>query len=201
MCFYRNNIQHLLLLSGMYLLLVHRLEKPRAQTINNTIRTLYPFFQSELFLPWSESQLTPVLKKTRETLIASNLLQVTEEDSWSLTSNPLSHTLLLTVEPLILRYYIILRVLSRYQEISQDDLIHTSTAIADKLHDEYGYNTPEYMDENVQHNFINQLIASELVNYADDRLSANTGTPVILKQIEKILRPHLISLIDQKLIR
>lgn len=201
MCFYRNNIQHLLLLSGMYLLLVHRLEKPRAQSINNTIRALYPFFQSELFLPWSESQLTPVLKKTRETLIERNLLQVTEEDKWSLTSNPLCHTLLLTIEPLVLRYYIILRTLSRYQEISQDDLIHTSTSIADKLHDEYGYNTPEYMDENVQHNFINQLMATELVNYADERLSANAGTPVILKQIEKILRPHLISMIDQKLIR
>ncbi|MGH1429666.1 MAG: glycerol-3-phosphate 1-O-acyltransferase PlsB [Neptuniibacter sp.] len=200
MCFYRNNIQHLFLLPGMYLLLVHRLEKPRAQNINNAIRTLYPFFQSELFLPWSADELTPVLKKTREVLFDNNLLQPSEDDNWILSSNPLAHTLLLSVEPLVLRYYIVLRVLSRYQVISNEDLVLTTKSIAKSLHQEYGYSTPEYRDEKVLQNFIDQLENQDLLNRAGTRLSVNADTSGILKKTENVLRPHLTSLIDQKLV-
>ncbi|MGH1461337.1 MAG: glycerol-3-phosphate 1-O-acyltransferase PlsB [Neptuniibacter sp.] len=200
MCFYRNNIQHLILLSGMYLLLVHRLPNPNAQIINRTIRTLYPFFQSELYLPWGEDELTAALKKTRETLFQNNLLQNGPSETWSLTTKPLCHTLMLSVEPLVLRYYIVLRVISRYQEISNVDLLVSTQKIAEHIHKEYGYSTPEYKDERVLQLFINQLETRNLLCRDQDRLMANLDTQVILEKTEKILRPHLTSLIDQQLL-
>jgi len=199
MCFYRNNIQHLLLLPGMYLLLVHRLDKPSAQTINRTIRALYPFLQSELFLPWSEQELTPILKHTREVLFENNLLQSSAENHWRLTSNPLNQTLMLTVEPLVLRYYIVLRVLSRYHEIGYEDLVLLAESIAETAHQEYGYTTPEYMDQNVLKSFVEQLQLHGLLTEINNRFSSEIDSAEIFKSIEKILRPHLVKLIDQQL--
>lgn len=198
MSFYRNNIQHLLALPGLYLLIIRRVDKARAQTINKTIRALYPFLQAELFLPWHEDELTPILKKHRETLLSHNLLQ-SDNDTWSLTSHPLCNTLLLSVEPIILRYYIVLGLLSQYEEISNDDLISTSQKIAKKIHTEYGYNPPEYGDRHVLHAFIKELAYKQQIHSKDGRWQANLDAEETLTQIRKILRPHMVSLIDHQL--
>ncbi len=71
---------------------------------------------------------------------------------------------------------------------------------AEHIHKEYGYSTPEYKDERVLQLFINQLETRNLLCRDQDRLMANLDTQVILEKTEKILRPHLTSLIDQQLL-
>ncbi|WP_415890530.1 glycerol-3-phosphate 1-O-acyltransferase PlsB [Neptuniibacter sp. SY11_33] len=197
--FYRNNIQHMLVLPSMYLLLAHRLESPRAQNINRTIRMLYPFLQAELFLPYKMEELTDQLKQIRDVLLEQNLLEESEPQVWKTTSNALVNTLILNAEPILLRYYILLRVLTRYEEISRDDLIHSSQQIAEKIHLEYGYSTPEYKDEQVLKSFIKQLRNLDFIREENARISANFDSESLFKQANKILRPHMISLIDHKL--
>lgn len=199
MSLYRNNIQHLLILPAMYLLLAHRFKEAKAQSINRTVRLIYPFIQSELFLPWKSEELTSILKQIREKLIDQNLLQSGPNQSWQTTANPLVNTLILTAEPILLRYYIVLRVLERYQEISKTDLIETSQRIADEIHLEFGYSTPEYKDQNVLDSFIKQMRNMDLLRDHEGRLSHNFETKTLFTQAGLILRPHLISLIDKKL--
>jgi len=199
MCFYRNNIQHMLVLAGMYLLLAHRSENPRAQNINRTMRMVYPFLKAELFLPHHEDDLTAVLKQIRDILLEHNLLEESAPQTWTTTANPLVNTLILTVEPILLRYYILLRVLTRFDEISYEDLIHSSQTIAEKIHMEYGYSTPEYKDEQVLKSFVKQLRNLGFIREMDGRVSANFDSESLFKQASKILRPHMISLINQQL--
>ncbi|WP_286237188.1 glycerol-3-phosphate 1-O-acyltransferase PlsB [Neptuniibacter halophilus] len=197
--FYRNNIQHLLVLPGLYLLLAHRLEKGPTQAINRTIRMVYPFLEAELFLPYSIDQLTIELRRMRQVLLEQNLLEPRGPQGWKTTNNPLVNTLILTVEPILLRYYIVLRVLQRYTQISREDLIHSSQQIAEQIHLEYGYSTPEYKDQRVLDSFIRQLRTMELINEQEGRLLLNFDPAILFRQAGKILRPHMISLIDSKL--
>ena len=199
MCVYRNNIQHMLILPCMYLLLAHRLPNAKAQNINRTIRMIYPFIQSELFLGWKEGQLTEVLRATREALLAQNLLEDNGSNGWKTTSNALVNTLILTAEPILLRYYIVLRVLARYNEISHDDLIEISQNIAEHIHKEYGYSTPEYKDRRVLESFIEQLSELEYIKKDERRLTCSFDANSLFAQATKILKPHMISLVDSKL--
>ncbi|MAY41594.1 MULTISPECIES: glycerol-3-phosphate 1-O-acyltransferase PlsB [unclassified Neptuniibacter] len=199
LCFYRNNIQHLLILPSMYLLLVHRLENTNAQVINRTIRMIYPFIQAELFLNWNIEDLTKTLRSMRATLLEHNLLEASAENSWKTTTNPLVNTLILTAEPILLRYYIVIRTLSRYKQMSRSDLIETSQNIAEHIHSEYGYSTPEYKDNRVLESFIKQLQTMDFLTGEEDRLKCNFDTDILFLQANKILRPHMISIIDAKL--
>lgn len=199
LCFYRNNIQHILILPSMYLLLAHRLESGKALSINRTIKMIYPFIQAELFLQWELSDLTDLLKQIRTVLVEQNLLESNAEGDWKTTSNPLVNTLILTAEPILLRYYIVLRTLARYNEISAEDLIESSQKIAELIHKEYGYSTPEYKDKRVLESFIEQLHALDFLTEVDGRLSSNFDTSALFTQAKKILKPHMISLVDAKL--
>lgn len=199
LCFYRNNIQHLLVLPAMYLLLIHRLENTNAQKINRIIRMIYPFIQAELFLHWDIEELTKTLRSMRTTLLEHNLLESTDNQSWKTTANPLVNTLILTAEPILLRYYIVLRTLSRYKQMSRNDLIQASQDIAEHIHCEYGYSTPEYKDSRVLQSFIEQLKTMEFLIEEDSRLECNFDTEALFLQASKILRPHMISIVDSKL--
>ncbi len=197
--FYRNNIQHMLVLPALTLFLSHRLQKPHTQTLNRTIRMIYPFLKTELFLPYSEKELTVVLRDIREQLLEHNLLEQPKNNHWQVSSNALVNTLILTVEPLLLRYYIVLRALHRHEEISRGDLIEISQKIAEEIHQEYGYTTPDYKDQRVLKAFIDQLQAQGLVETRSQRLRLCTDTDSLFKQADKILRPHMLSLIETKL--
>ncbi|EAR60987.1 glycerol-3-phosphate 1-O-acyltransferase PlsB [Neptuniibacter caesariensis] len=199
MSFYRNNIHHLLILSGLYLLLAHRLENPKTQVINRIIRSLYPFIQAELFLPHKVDELTDHLRHIRNILVEQNLLEESSTQSWEITANPLVNTLILTIEPILLRYYIVLKVLARYEQISSDDLIHTSQSIAERIHKEFGYSTPDYKDERILRAFAKQLLELNFAKKEDDRLMRNFDHDSLFRQASQILRPHMISLVDKQL--
>ncbi|WP_299180672.1 glycerol-3-phosphate 1-O-acyltransferase PlsB [uncultured Neptuniibacter sp.] len=201
LCFYRNNIQHMLILPAMYLLLAHRLESKKTQTINRNLRLIYPFLKAELFLPYQESSLTENLRHIRESLVSHNLLESTGSQSWKTTNNRLVNTLIMTAEPILLRYYIVLRVLARHEEVGQNDLIAISQQLAEQIHREYGYSTPEYKDERVLDSFITQLETLGFIHSIDKRIHCSFDYTAMFKQAEKILRPHMITLIDQKLQR
>ena len=109
------------------------------------------------------------------------------------------NTLILTAEPILLRYYIVIRTLSRYKQMSRNDLIETSQTIAEHIHSEYGYSTPEYKDSRVLESFIKQLQTMDLLTGEEDRLECNFDTDILFLQANKILRPHMISIVDAKL--
>lgn len=198
--FYRNNIQHLLVLPGLYLLMARRLGSTRSQTISRMIRELYPILDAELTLPWTTETLTRNLRMMRDQLLSQGLL-INKQGCWQAPDSAFSQHLMLTAEPLLLRYYLTIRVLDRYKEIGKTDLLNESIRLAEKLHQAYGYDAPEYADKRVFQSFIQTGIEAGLFRAQSDgehvRLTENPAP--LLKLARRILSPHLIVAIDQRL--
>lgn len=199
LCFYRNNIQHILILPALTLLLAYRSPNPSVQRMNRMIRTLYPFLQAELFLPTSEGKLTPALKKIREALITQGLLEDNGNHYSPLLQHSLTATLMLTAESVVLRYYIVIRALFHFKELTEEDLTDTYLDITGKIHLQYGYISSEYSDKTVLLTFLTQLEKQELLTKRENRLTLNFNTDSLFKESQHILRASLTELIDQQL--
>jgi len=198
--FYRNNIQHLLVLPGLYLLMARRLGATRSQTISRMMRELYPILDAELTLPWTPETLTRNLRSMRDHLLSQGLL-VNEHGRWQAPDTALSQHLMLTAEPVLLRYYLTIRIIDRYGEISKTDLLNESVRLAEKLHQTYGYDAPEYADKRVFQSFIQTGIEAGLFQSQPhgEHLQLTEDPTPLLKLARRILSPHLIVAIDQRL--
>ena len=196
--FYRNMISHLVALPGLYLLAARRLGGCRSQTISRLISQLYPTLDAELTLPWQADQLTPVLRDIRDSLTDTGLLTQSEQSFYA-TESATSQLLQLSTEPLLLRYYLVLRVVDRYQQISQEDLLSQSSRLAKQLHRSYGFQSQEYADKRVFSSFIEQALRNGLLQEEKGRLMLVEDPQPLFKLARRILRPHLIVMVDQKL--
>lgn len=196
--FYRNMISHLVALPGLYLLAARRLGGCRSQTISRLISQLYPTLDAELTLPWQANQLTPVLRDIRDSLTETGLLTQSEQRFYA-TESVTCQLLQLSTEPLLLRYYLVLRVMDRYQQISQDDLLSQSCRLAKQIHRSYGFQSQEYADKQVFSGFIEQALRNGLLKEEKGRLMLAEDPQPLLKLARRILRPHLIVMVDQKL--
>ena len=199
LCFYRNNIQPILILPALTLLLAYRLPNTSVQRMNKIMRTLYPFLQAELFLPISDNKLTPVLKKIREALILQGLLERNGNHYSSRLKHSLIATLALTGESVVLRYYIVIRTLFHYKELTEEDLLDTYRDITGKLHHQFGYVSSDYSDKTVLMTFISQLGKQELIVKRNNRFSLNFNSESLFKESQYVLRASLTELIDQHL--
>ena len=196
--FYRNTILHLLALPGLYLLMVRRLEGSRSQLISRLLSQLYPVLDAELTLPWHRDNLTKTLRSVRD-ILHDNALLINQQQHWHAPESSIGQMLQMTAEPILLRYYLVLRIVDRYQQISQDDLISQSARLATMIHRTYGFQSREYADKRVLKSFIEQALAHDLIGSTEGRIRLNQDPSPLFKLARKVLRPHLIISIDQKL--
>lgn len=196
--FYRNMISHLVALPGLYLLMARRLGGCRSQTISRLIGQLYPTLDAELTLPWQADQLTPALRDIRDSLTDTGLLTQSDRSFYA-TESATCQLLQLSTEPLLLRYYLVLRVVDRYQQISQEDLLSQSSRLASQIHHSYGFQSREYADKRVFSSFIEQALRNGLLQDEKGRLILSEDPQPLFKLARRILRPHLIVMVDQKL--
>lgn len=196
--FYRNNIIHLLALPGLYLLLARRLEGCPSQTISRLLTQLYPVLDAEVTLPWPQEALTEVLRNIRDQLQQLSLLKE-DKRRWYCIESEISNLLAMTVEPLLLRYYSVLRVIDRYEYISREDLIDVTRRLARRIHAAYGFRSQEYDDPRVISSFIDQAIKSGILAESEGGISSLNDPKPLFRLARKVLRPHLIIKIDEKL--
>lgn len=198
MTFYRNQLHHMTLLPGLYLLLTKRYAKPLPQTLPRLLKTLYPYLQAELFLPWNNTELTTVFKQVRMRLEKRGLI-TRDGAMMRVATSPLAVTLMQTAEPILLRYYIVFRLLSDGAAMSETDLISESQRIATNLHQQLGFNSPEYSDASVLKIFIDTLISQSVFIKQDSLISCQTKSTLLIKRAKQILNPHYTDLIEQDL--
>ncbi|MDI3323176.1 1-acyl-sn-glycerol-3-phosphate acyltransferase [Pontibacterium granulatum] len=196
--FYRNMISHLVALPGLYLLAARRLGGCRSQTISRLIGQLYPTLDAELTLPWQPEELTLVLRDIRDSLTETGLL-IQSEQRVCATESVICQLLQLSTEPMLLRYYLVLRVVDRYQQINQNDLLSQSSRLAKQIHHSYGFQSREYADKRVFSSFIEQALSNGLLRETKGRLMLGEDPQPVFKLARRILRPHLIVTVDQKL--
>ncbi|SIS89861.1 glycerol-3-phosphate 1-O-acyltransferase PlsB [Neptunomonas antarctica] len=198
MTFYRNQLHHITLLPGLYLLLTKRYSRPLPQTLPRLLSTIYPYLKAELFLPWSGAEVTSACKQIRLRLEKRGMI-TRNGGLMCVTETPLTIALMRTAEPILLRYYIVFRLLSDGTAMSMDDLISESQRIAVHLHHHFGFNSPEYSDERVLTVFIKALISRSVFAKQADQVSCRIESSALLKRARQILNPHYISVVEKAL--
>jgi glycerol-3-phosphate O-acyltransferase len=136
-------------------------------------RTIYPFIQAELFLPWSENEFAARLDATIDLFIAEGLLfKVAPEDDGFISRGPgqtdevfrlrtIAHSLQQAFE----RYYIAITTLVKNgpRTVSASELESLCQLAAQRLSLLYAPAAPEFFDKSLFRGFIGKLRELKLV--------------------------------------
>jgi glycerol-3-phosphate O-acyltransferase len=187
--YFRNNVLHLFTASAwiaVCFLNNRRMGRLQLQRIG---RTLYPFLQGELFLPWDEDGFAARIDATIEVFIREGLLQQVSEDDGGILARSagqtdevfrlraLGHSLQQAFE----RYYIAISVLVKNGSgaLGAGELETLCQQAAQRLSLLYAPAAPEFFDKGLFRGFIQKLREMRLVwpdenskLAFDDRLNA-----------------------------
>ena len=171
--YYRNNVLHLFVASAwIAVCFLHNRRMSRGQ-LQRLGRSLYPFLQSELFLPWDEDGFAERIERTIEVFIREGLLElVNDEDGGILARNAgqtdevfrlraIGHSLQQAFE----RYYIAISVLVKNGAgtLSSGELESLCQLAAQRLSLLYAPAAPEFFDKTLFRGFIQKLRELKLV--------------------------------------
>ncbi|MGK2959787.1 MAG: glycerol-3-phosphate 1-O-acyltransferase PlsB [Candidatus Malihini olakiniferum] len=150
MTYYRNNIQHLLVLPSMIASIVMHRGLITANELTRHMLLIYPLIQAELFLHFSKKALPAVIETLTAELVRQELiiikqgrLAINQTRIWTL------QLLAAGVRETLQRYAIALSLLSANPEISRGMLEKESRNMAQRLSVLHGINAPEFFDKAV----------------------------------------------------
>ncbi|PJG82848.1 glycerol-3-phosphate 1-O-acyltransferase PlsB [Caviibacterium pharyngocola] len=166
MTYYRNNIQHFLVLPSLVASVVLHYEAIQKDLVLDAVSKIYPFLQGELFLHFPQEELVARVEKIiaelsrqgmikyNENLLSINKAQVRTLQLWSAG-----------VREILQRYYITVSILQKEPTIPRATLEKESQSVAQRLSVLHGINAPEFFDKAVFSAFIAGLKTS---GYFDD---------------------------------
>ncbi|RZA18171.1 MAG: glycerol-3-phosphate 1-O-acyltransferase PlsB [Lysobacteraceae bacterium] len=175
--YFRNNVLHLFTAPAwIAVCFLNNRRMARAQ-LQRLGRTLYPFLQAELFLPWSEDGFAERIDRTIEVFIREGLLQQVSEDDGGILQRyagqtdevfrlrAIGHALQQAFE----RYYIAISVLVKNGSgtLSAGELESLCQLAAQRLSLLYANTAPEFFDKGLFRGFIQKLRELKLV-WADE---------------------------------
>ncbi|MCJ8341053.1 MAG: 1-acyl-sn-glycerol-3-phosphate acyltransferase [Pseudomonadales bacterium] len=195
MTFYRNQIHHLTLLVGLYLLVAKRYPKPLVQTVPKLIKGVYPHLAKELYWPWQGVQITKALREIRELLVSQQLL-IEDKNCLQVRNTAVSVALMQTVEPYLLRYYIVFKLLQEYRDLTVTDLVDESVRLASLLHVEFGFHSPEYTDPKSIDRFIKAMQEQQVLAVKDGAIYACVDTRALMVRSKQVLLKHYLETIE-----
>jgi len=163
--YFRNNVTHLYAAAGWVACCFLNNRRMARASIVRLGRLVYPFIQSELFLPWTDEQFTARIQQTIDFFTARGLLG-TDADGRVITRHPgqsdsafrlraLARNLL----PAIERYYIGLALLVKNgpHTLSAGELETLCWLTAQRLSLLHELNAPEFFDRSLFRGFIQKL--------------------------------------------
>ncbi len=171
--YFRNNVLHLFTASSWIAVCFQNNRRMGRRQLQQIGRSLYPFLQAELFLPWDADTFAQRIDRTIEVFIHEGLLeQVSEDDGGILQRNAgqsdevfrlraLGHTLQQAFE----RYYIAISVLVKNGPgvLGAGELESMCQLAAQRLSLLYAPAAPEFFDKALFRSFIQQLRELKLV--------------------------------------
>jgi glycerol-3-phosphate O-acyltransferase len=187
--YFRNNVLHLFTASAWIASCFQHNRRMARSTLLRLGRTMYPFLQAELFLPWSEEGFAERIDRTIDVFVREGLLQqVNEEDGGILARQSgqtdevfrlraIGHALQQAFE----RYYIAISVLAKNGPgvLGAGELESLCHLAAQRLSLLYAPAAPEFFDKALFRSFIQKLRELRLVwpdanskLVFDDRLAA-----------------------------
>jgi len=175
--YFRNNVLHLFVATAWIACCFQHNRRMSREVLLRIGRSLYPFMQTELFLPWDEDGFADQIQQTIAVFIREGLLQqVSEDDGGILARNAgqsdevfrlraLGHPLQQAFE----RYYIAISVLAKNGPgaLGAAELESLCHLAAQRLSLLYAPAAPEFFDKTLFRSFIQKLREMKLV-WADE---------------------------------
>ena len=173
MSYYRNNVLHLFTAAAWIACCFQTNRRMVRQRVMKLGRSLYPFLQAELFLPWTEDEFAERIDHTIDVFVREGLLeQVNEDDGGILQRNAgqtdevfrlraIGHSLQQAFE----RYYIAISVLVKNGPgtLGTAELESLCQQAAQRLSLLYAPAAPEFFDKTLFRGFIQKLRELKLV--------------------------------------
>ena len=171
--YFRNNVVHLFTSASWIACCFQHNRRMSRGGVLRLGRSVYPFLQSELFLPWDEDTFVERVSRTIEVFIREGLLeQVSDEDGGILSRNAgqsdevfrlraIGHSLQQAFE----RYYIAISVLAKNGAgtLAASELEGLCQLAAQRLSLLYAPAAPEFFDKTLFRGFIQKLRELKLV--------------------------------------
>jgi len=205
--FFRNNIAHLVALPSLVACCFLEHRNFPIKTLHKFAIILQPFLQAELFIPWSQRQITRALDDSIEQLVQNGLL-IRQEDGETLSRvkdkpeavlqlNVLAHSLLQTIH----RYLITISVLVRYGSgiLSRAELENLCIQTAQRISMLHEFNAPEFYDKALFKEFIAELRKSGYLSpNQDNKLVFDQRLEQISNEAKLILGEAIRQEIDRQ---
>ncbi|AXW86871.1 glycerol-3-phosphate 1-O-acyltransferase [Lonsdalea britannica] len=169
MTYYRNNIQHLLILPSLIAsIIVHHRHITQAELLRQ-VTLIYPLLKAELFLHYDTEQLADVLQALTSELANQQLIVIEGETLTpnSERSRPLQLLAAGVIETLQ-RYAITFLLLKGDPTINRGTLEKESRAMAQRLSLLHGINAPEFFDKAVFSTLVNTLRSEGYISDSGD---------------------------------
>jgi len=200
--FYQNNISHFFLLYSLVCLSLKYVEELSEKEILRLTNLVYPFLQSDFYLPWSDEQVGKVVANNLKILIELGL--VVKKDKDLLTkpekdSKEYRDFLALSniSEPSIKRFYIVMSTLWK-EEIGILELQDKCEAIANKLQEIEGWLYAEFSDASKFKSFITKLLEDRYVKEnMNNKLSASRITERVQKEFQQFFNQEFMNEVNR----
>jgi glycerol-3-phosphate O-acyltransferase len=171
--YFRNNVLHLFTAASWIACCFQNTRRMSLNSVLRVGRSVYPFLQAELFLPWSEDEFAQRLERTVDVFVREGLLEhVSDDDGGILGRNAgqtdevfrlraIGHSLQQAFE----RYYIAISVLVKNGPgtLSSGELESLCQLAAQRLSLLYAPAAPEFFDKTLFRGFIQKLRELKLV--------------------------------------
>ena len=176
--YFRNNVLHLFVAASWVALCFQNNRRMSRAGLLRLGRTIYPFVQEELFLPWDADGFAERLDATVDLFIAEGLLHVANDDEGGIISRgpgqtdevfrlrAISHSLQQAFE----RYFIAITTLVKNgpRTLSAGELESLCQLTAQRLSLLYAPAAPEFFDRSLFRGFIGKLRELKLVWVAEN---------------------------------
>ena len=200
--FYQNNISHFFLLYSLVCLSLKYVEELSEKEILRLTNLVYPFLQSDFYLPWSDEQVGKVVVNNLKILIELGL--VVKKDKDLLTkpekdSKEYRDFLALSniSEPSIKRFYIVMSTLWK-EEIDILELQDKCEAIANKLQEIEGWLYTEFSDASKFKSFITKLLDDRYIKEnTNNKLSASRITKRVQKEFQQFFNQEFMNEVNR----
>ncbi|MQL50289.1 glycerol-3-phosphate 1-O-acyltransferase PlsB [Photorhabdus khanii] len=191
MTYYRNNIQHLLVLPSLIACIVIDHRRISREALLSQVEIIYPLLKAELFIRYNKADLREVVNILVNELTRQSLICNKEQGMLVLNPARIRPLQLLAagVRETLQRYAITLSLLNANPEISRGALEKESRMLAQRLSVLHGINAPEFFDKAVFTTSVNTLREEGYISDSGDVITANTQE--LYQVLSELMSPEI----------
>lgn len=190
MTYYRNNIQHLIVLPALITRMIINLQPISREDIIAKVTLIYPLLKGELFIYFDKDELYNYINNIINELIEQSCLI---EQNGFISVNRSNFILLqsfsFNIDEILERYMILLTSLEHSNIVDRTALEKHCQLVAERLSILHGINSPEFFDKNIFSTLISMLKDNHYLN--EDNSVSQENIEQLYKAISKLISPDV----------